>query len=612
MRIITVAIRNELDVVASRQRARQIADLCGFPTQEQTRIATAISELARNVYNYAKTGKIEFAVEGNTTPQVLIITIEDQGPGIPHLDLILSGRYQSSTGMGLGIIGARRLMDQFDIRTDVGRGTTISMKKLLPPQAALVTPKRIGEFSARMADPASSDLTMAELQQQNQELLRTLAELKARQEELMQLTRELEDTNRGVVALYAELDEKADHLRRADDMKSRFLSNMSHEFRTPLSSIRALSKLLLARTDGELTAEQEKQIGFIFKQTESLSELVNDLLDLAKIEAGKIEVHPARFDVSEMFSALRGMLRPLLLTERVDLIFDEPGAPMTMESDEAKVSQILRNFISNALKFTEAGEVRISAQPLPDQEVIRFTVRDTGLGIAPENQQIIFEEFGQVANRLQKRVKGTGLGLPLCRNLASLLGGRIELHSVLGQGSEFSVILPVTYRSADEITHLVAQAESVDTRTTPVLIVEDNPQMQLLYDKYFSDTDFRPLLARSIWEAEQSLDVTTPAAILLDVHLGNEDTWAWLNKLKNHPERRSIPVIIVTEIDDKSKGYALGADAYFIKPVFRDELVGMLIQLMSGDGPRIPAPGPDDSRANQSSGPNDYRKTEPT
>jgi signal transduction histidine kinase/DNA-binding NarL/FixJ family response regulator len=618
MRIITVAIRNELDVVASRQRARQIADLCGFPTQEQTRIATAISELARNVYNYAKTGRIEFAIEGNTTPQVLIITIEDQGPGIPHLDLILSGRYQSSTGMGLGIIGARRLMDQFDIRTDVGRGTTIVMKKLLPAQAALVTARRIGEFSARMADPASNDLTLAELQQQNQELLRTLAELKARQEELMQLTRELEDTNRGVVALYAELDEKADHLRRADDMKSRFLSNMSHEFRTPLSSIRALSKLLLARTDGELTAEQEKQIGFIFKQTESLSELVNDLLDLAKIEAGKIEVHPARFDVSEMFSALRGMLRPLLLTERVDLIFDEPQSSLTMESDEAKVSQILRNFISNALKFTEAGEVRVSAEALPDQDAIRFKVRDTGLGIAPENQQIIFEEFGQVANRLQKRVKGTGLGLPLCRNLASLLGGRIELHSVVGQGSEFSVILPVTYRSADEMTPLDSQVESIDIRTTPVLIVEDNPQMHLLYDKYFADTDFRPLVARSIWEAEQSLGVTLPAAILLDVHLGNEDTWAWLNKLKIHAERRSIPVIIVTEIDDKSKGYALGADAYFIKPVFRDELIEMLTQLMNDAGLRIPAPDAEDSnysndsRTNQSSGPNDYRNTEST
>src|SRR5690606_29686600 len=227
--------------------------------------------------------------------------------------------------------------------------------------------------------------------QQNQELLATLAELNARQDELIQLTRELEDTNRGMVALYAELDEKADYLRRADEMKSRFLSNMSHEFRTPLSSIRALSRLLLDRTDGELTSEQEKQIAFILRQSESLSELVNDLLDLAKIEAGKIEVRPAKFDVGELFSALRGMLRPLLVTQRVDLVFEQPPERLVMETDEAKVSQILRNFISNALKFTEAGEVRVWTEILPGGESVRFSVRDTGIGIAPEHQRIIFE-----------------------------------------------------------------------------------------------------------------------------------------------------------------------------------------------------------------------------
>jgi signal transduction histidine kinase/ActR/RegA family two-component response regulator len=579
MRIITVAIHDELDVVAARQRARQIADLCGFPTQEQTRIATAISELARNVYNYAKQGRIEFSIEGSTAPQLLIVTIADQGPGIPHLDLILSGRYQSTTGMGLGIVGARRLMDQFDIRTVVGQGTTIVMKKLLPPHSSLVTPQRIGEFSARMVEPAGDAMTLVELQQQNQELLRTLAELKARQDELVQLTRELEDTNRGVVALYAELDEKADHLRRADEMKSRFLSNMSHEFRTPLSSIRALSKLLLARTDGELTAEQEKQIGFILKQGESLSELVNDLLDLAKIEAGKVEIHPAKFDVSEMFSALRGMLRPLLVSERVELIFEEPPHGTIMLTDEAKVSQILRNFISNALKFTEAGEVRVSASPLANDDAIRFSVSDTGLGIAPENQQLIFEEFGQVENRLQKRVKGTGLGLPLCRNLASLLGGRIDLHSVVGQGSVFSVTLPVTFRTVSEEPEPSVEGGAPDPRPYSLLIVEDNQPMRHLYEKYLAGTEFRPLMARSLWEAEQSLDNTLPSAILLDVHLGNEDSWQWLARLKSHPVRQQIPVVIVTEIDDRQKGMALGADAYFMKPVSGDELVAMLRHL---------------------------------
>ncbi len=285
LRIFTVGINAEFDVVASRQRARQIALLCGFAVQDQARIATAVSELARNVYNYASRGKVEFSIEGDAAPQALLIRIEDEGPGIDNLDLILSGRYHSATGMGLGILGARRLMDQCDITTGPTQGTCIVLKKLLPKEAPLLTPSHVGDMSSQLA-PLPSDVTLSEVQQQNQELLGTLAELKARQEELLQLTRELEDTNRGVVALYAELDEKADHLRRADEMKSRFLSNMSHEFRTPLNSVRALSKLLLERADGELSPEQEKQVIFILQGTESLSELVNDLLDLAKVEAG--------------------------------------------------------------------------------------------------------------------------------------------------------------------------------------------------------------------------------------------------------------------------------------------------------------------------------------
>ena len=196
---------------------------------------------------------------------------------------------------------------------------------------------------------------LGELQEQNRELVRALGELRERQEELMSLNRELEDTNRGVVALYAELDEKADHLRRADEMKSRFLSNMSHEFRTPLNSIRALSRLLLDRIDGDLSVEQEKQVGFISKASDDLTALVDDLLDLAKIEAGKIEVHPIEFSVGNLFSALRGMLRPLLVGDAVKLSFEEPQPTLTLYNDEGKVSQILRNFISNAIKFTEAG-----------------------------------------------------------------------------------------------------------------------------------------------------------------------------------------------------------------------------------------------------------------
>jgi signal transduction histidine kinase len=277
-------------------------------------------------------------------------------------------------------------------------------------------------------------------------VLRENAErLRQRQEELEGLNEELKDVNRGMVGLYAELDEKARELRHADEIKTRFLSNISHEFRTPLNSIFALSGLLLDRTDGELTSEQEKQVGFIRKAADSLLDLVNDLLDLSKIRAGKIEVHPAEFDAATLFSTLRGMLRSLHVNPAVNLVFEEPEGVPSLYTDEGKVAQILRNFISNALKFTERGEVRVSARHDEGNGTVTFTVSDSGVGIAADDQERIFEEFTQLEHPAQSKFKGTGLGLPLCRKLTELLGGRIELDSEVGVGSKFSVTLPQRY-----------------------------------------------------------------------------------------------------------------------------------------------------------------------
>jgi PAS domain S-box-containing protein len=288
--------------------------------------------------------------------------------------------------------------------------------------------------------------------------------LRQRQEELERLNRELEDINRGMVTLYAELDEKAKELRHADEMKTRFLSNMSHELRTPLNSILALSNLLLDRADGDLTGEQEKQVGFIRKSADSLLELINDLLDSAKIQAGKTDMHPVEFDVANLFSSLRGMLRSLLVNERVRLVFEEPEGVPLLSADEGKLSQILRNFISNALKFTERGEVRISARYDESSGTVTFSVKDTGVGIAPRDHDKIFEEFIQLENPAQSQFKGTGLGLPLCDKLAELLGGRIELESEVGVGSKFSLTLPARYqpeseaRRGDETTAELSEA----------------------------------------------------------------------------------------------------------------------------------------------------------
>jgi signal transduction histidine kinase/CheY-like chemotaxis protein len=578
MRILNITLQHEHDVVLARQRARQIAALLGCEARDQTRIATAVSEIARNAVSYAGGGKVEFFVEGNTPPQLLQVCVSDQGPGIAALQTVLDGQYHSKTGMGLGIVGARRLMDQFDIASTPGHGTTVWLKKLLPGHAPLLTAPRLTKLIDELTRQRPHD-PMVEIQQQNQELLQTLADLRQRQEELARANHELEDTNRGVVALYAELDEKADYLRRADELKTRFLSNMSHEFRTPVNSIVALSRLLLDGVDGALSPEQVKQVTFIRKAADTLAELVSDLLDLAKIEAGKITVRPAEFDVRDLFSALRGMLRPLLVSDTVNLIFEEPAGIPVLSTDEGKVSQILRNFISNALKFTERGEIRVSAALTPDGEAVIFSVADTGVGIAPEDQDTIFLEFTQLENPLQKKVKGTGLGLPLCKRLAELLGGRVLVTSTVGAGSTFSAVIPVAYHSPTVPTaELLAEWEP-DPSRIPVLVVEDHAETQFIYEKFLQGSRFQAFPVRTIRDAQEVLQRVRPQAILLDILLPGKDAWGFLGALKGEDATKDIPTLVVTTVEDQRKGFALGADAYAIKPLERSWLLAELTRL---------------------------------
>ncbi len=261
-------------------------------------------------------------------------------------------------------------------------------------------------------------------------------------EQIEAMQSELDETNRGVVALYAELDTQAQQLQRATDLKSRFLAYMSHEFRTPISAVRSLSRLLLDRVDGPLTVEQEKQVRFIESTAEEFAEMVNDLLDLAKVEAGRVEISPAWFEMVDLFSALRGMFRPVLTNPEVTLVFEEPQHASRLYTDDKKLSQILRNFISNALKFTLRGEVRVSTQENED-ETITFAVADSGIGIDPQFHAAIFQDFAQVDSPIQKRLRGTGLGLSLSKQLAELLGGTVGLRSELGSGSTFFVTIPL-------------------------------------------------------------------------------------------------------------------------------------------------------------------------
>jgi signal transduction histidine kinase/CheY-like chemotaxis protein len=542
--LVSLDIASETDIVNARQRARELGAILGFAGQDQTRLSTALSEIARSAYQYGRRGRIEFSLDLAARPQYLWVQVHHEGD-IPDLSAV-EGHPESGTG---GWTGARRLMDAFKVRSKPGEAATVLFGKAIPPGAKSLQRSDINRVISGILGTQAHG-SFDEMQRQNQELLQTLEilrvrenELETRHAELMRLNVELEETNRGVVALYAELDEKAEAVRRADSVKSRFLSHMSHEFRTPLNSILGLAQLLLRRADGDLTAEQERQVTYIRSAVEELSEMVNDLLDLAKVEAGKIEIHPQRVEVQQLFGATRALMRPLVTNDAVALIFEVEPSDLWLESDESKLGQILRNLISNALKFTETGEVCVSASLDSGGNAVLFSVTDTGIGIPPEHYETVFQDFAQVENPIQRRVKGTGLGLPLSRKLTALLGGTMKLVSQVGQGSTFSFVLP-RYLPGREPYSASSLAPAGESRT--VLIIDDEQSSRYVASHLFRGTHYRVIEASTASEGAERARFEHPAIILLDLVLPGSSGFEVLDDLMADPATKDIPVVIHT------------------------------------------------------------------
>jgi signal transduction histidine kinase len=540
--LFSLKIMKEADIVSARQTARHLASRIGFNLQDQARLATAVSEIARNAFQYAGAGRVDFSIDLRLNPQVLRVEVSDQGPGVADADSVLDGTYESPTGMGIGLAGTRRLMDYFDFQSHPGEGTSVAFGKALPSTVKRLEPSDVARLCARLPQESPPG-AIEELQRQNQELFQTMEalrlrelELEKREMELARLNLELEETNRGVVALYAELDEKADALKRANEMKSHFLRYVSHEFRTPVNSVLALTQLLLRRMDGELTPEQEKQVEYIRRAVQELGEMVNDLLDLAKVEAGKTEIRISRVDLGHFIGSIRAVMRPLSTNDAVALIFDEPPPGIDIETDESKLGQILRNMISNALKFTEAGEVGISIRLVRNNSLC-FSVSDTGVGIAPADLETIFQEFTQVSNRLQKNVKGTGLGLPLSRKLATLLGGTLEATSTPGSGSTFSLTLPL---SSD------ISAASARLPGDTILIIDDEEASRYITRQLFRGTRRGIIEAANGVEGIERARFERPALIILDLVMPLQNGFDVLDELQMDETTRGIPVVIQT------------------------------------------------------------------
>ena len=422
-KVASFHVRDLPGVFAARRLGRELAARLGLDRQDQVRVATALSEISRSTITAGHTAVIGFGAD--ETSLVLTVTLDGEPP---------------EDGIG----AATRLMD-----TVVATGKVVRMTKRRPPIARLDM-RAIGEQLAAMLPESTLD----ELRRNNQDLIAALEDLKQQKEQLLllnaelqetnngvmalytELSDELEQTNRGVVALYRELDEKSEELRAASESKNRFWANVSHELRTPLNSIIGLAGLL-SDPDGGLGAEQLYQVGLIRNSTGTLLTLVNDLLDVAKAESGRLIIDPAEVSLPALLVALRGLTRPMAEGKPVNVVVSAEGAPATILTDENALTAILRNLLSNAVKYTDSGEVRLSVHTVSDKIEIR--VSDTGTGIPANQLERVFEEFYQVPGA---RRGGTGLGLPYARRLAGLLGGELTLHSESGGGTTAVLSLP--------------------------------------------------------------------------------------------------------------------------------------------------------------------------
>jgi signal transduction histidine kinase/CheY-like chemotaxis protein len=504
-------VRDLAGVFAARQFGRGLAAALALDGQDQIRVATALSEISRSAITAGRTAVITFGVQAAE----LVLTVTLDGP--PPAD---------------GMAAAARLMDHV-----VADGDVVRMSKRRPGD---VEPD-LQAVGAQLA-AAHPQSALDELRRQNQDLISALEDLRKQKEQLLllnaelqetnrgvmalysELSSELEQTNRGVVALYAELDETSQRLRAASESKDRFWANVSHELRTPLSSIIGLTRLLAEPGAGShpLDSEQLYQVELIRNSGTVLLTLVNDLLDVAKAESGRLHTDPAQVDLRALFGRLRGLARPMAEGKPVEVIVSDDGAPETLLTDEVALTSILRNLLSNGIKYTDRGEVRLTAQVVGPR--LEITVADTGIGIPAALHGQVFEEFYQVPGTGRG---GTGLGLPYAQRLARILGGELRLTSEPGTGTTVMLSLP-------------NQAPAVGT----VIVADDDPAFRQVIAGLLAGLAGQILQACDGKQALELLAGNKVDLVLADMRMPGMDGGTLLTRLPD-----SVPAVIITGTD---------------------------------------------------------------
>lgn len=460
-KIGTLTVQFESDVVRARNLASMLAQEIKFDKTSSIRIGTAVSELCRNIIEHAQGGTIEFCLAKRPEKDGLVIYFKDKGPGIKHLEEIKRGTFKSVKGMGVGLAGSQRLMDDFDIDTAAGKGTEITAAKWLPALGPGLSDSVIADIQrafAKIIERGDSSFVET-INAQNNELVYLLRKLQERNEEIETINRELEETNRGVLALNRELEDKAIAIEnakllaeQANRAKSDFLARMSHEIRTPMNAILGFTDLLLKTNQNKLQKQYTENVNTAGK---ALLSIINDILDFSKIEAGKLDLDIVETDLPELLSQTIDIFRYTSAKKGLELLLTvDPGIPKYIMADPVRLKQILINLISNAIKFTEKGEVELKVEFVSIDEnsgKFKFSVSDTGIGITPDQKQKLFKAFSQADGSTTRRFGGTGLGLVISNLLATKMNSLLLLDSEFGSGSTFYFDLETNCRFAPEL-----------------------------------------------------------------------------------------------------------------------------------------------------------------